>query len=559
MKRCAYCGRVNEDARAHCEGCGEALPGLINPPRPELLPEPAGAPLPADGAEKDAEEFTKHFHAATPRIWVVYSLLGLNALIFLLMGLESSNLLKPNLPALLDWGANWGPLTATGGGWWRLLAACFLHFSLLHVLCNLFALWQAGLLAERLFGNWFFLAIYLGSGLLSSLTALDWHPETISAGASGAVFGVYGALLGYLVRQRGDVPRRVWVSLGQTILAFVAFNLFYGLTQLKVDNAAHVGGLLAGIILGFVAARPLHLTHRLNSTRRTSLQVALIFLGLLLPLVLHAPRSRPKYAGLLNDMGENVARGTDAPRDPAAAAWWYRQAAQRGSAEAEFNLGRQYFAMDSNQPANPVEGVKWFRQAADHGSTNAEIALGLLYYNGTGVPTNHTEARYWITRAARRGDANEQFILGQMYFQGDGVNRDDAAAFNWTLQAADQGLVVAQAQLGAFYLNGIGTETNLAEAVHWTRAAANHGQPNAQFMLGSLYANGQGVARDLVEAYAWLSLAAGSPAPLALAVRETLDALAHDLPPAQMASARRRTEELSRMIKLEQHSPPAAR
>ncbi len=102
---------------------------------------------------------------------------------------------------MLNWGANWGPLT-TAGEWWRILTACFLHFGIVHLLCNMYALLLAGLLAERLFGNWFYLAIYIGTGLASSLTSLWWHPELICAGASGAIFGVYGALLGYLVNQR---------------------------------------------------------------------------------------------------------------------------------------------------------------------------------------------------------------------------------------------------------------------------------------------------------------------------------------------------------------------
>ena len=541
MKRCTYCGRPNEDTQVHCVGCYEVLPG------PETATSVA-PPLPPEKTEKEASEFTKHFYAATRRVWVTYALMGLNCLIFLLMGWQSSNVVHPGITALLDWGANWGPLTATGGGWWRLLANVFLHFTVFHLLCNMFALWQAGLLAERLFGNWFFLAVYLGAGLASSLTSLDWHPDIISAGASGAVFGVYGALLGYLVRQRGAVPRRIWASLGKTILAFVALNLFYGLTQLQVDNAAHLGGLLAGLILGWVAARPLPLPQRQAATRSTGWQLVLAVLALIVPLVAAAPRSSSNYGKLLNNMGESLALGSAGPKNPAAAERWYLRATRLGSAEAEFNLGRRCFDTDSGVTNNPAEGIKWFRQAAGHGSTNAEISLGILYYQGDGVPADHVEARCWITRAAEHGVPAEQLLLGQMYSRGDGTPKDDSSAFKWIQRAAEEGLAEAQTRLAALYFNGEGTETNLVEAARWARAAADHGQPNAQYILGSLYATGQGVPRDAVEAYAWFSLTASRPPPLGPAAGDALTALADGMTPVQLAGARHRAAELTRKI-----------
>jgi TPR repeat protein/membrane associated rhomboid family serine protease len=524
---------------------------------PETTPVPP-LPVPPDKTEKEASEFTKHFYAATRRVWVTYALMGLNCLVFLLMGLQSSNLVQPHVATLLDWGGNWGPLTATGGGWWRLLANAFLHFTVFHLLCNMFALWQAGLLAERLFGNWFFLAVYLGAALASSLTSLNWHPDVISAGASGAVFGVYGALLGYLVRQRGAVPRRIWASLGKTILAFVAFNLFYGLTQLKVDNAAHVGGLLAGLLLGWVAARPLPLPQRQAATRPTALQFALTLLLLAGPLAAIAPQARPEYGTLLNNMGETIARGADGPRDPRVAVSWYQRAAQLGSAAAEVNLGQHYFDPASGEPIQPAEGVHWFRQAADHGSTNAEIALGLLYLTGKNIPADHVEARHWIARAADQGVPGEQYLLGQIYYQGDGLPKDDAAAFQWIQRAAEQGLAPAQTQLAAMYFKGEGTATNTVEAARWLRTAADQGLPKAQYILGTLYATGQGVPRDMVEAYAWLSLAAGGTAPLGTVANHALTRLAVALTPDQLAGARHRANELTQTIAALTHPPLSA-
>lgn len=550
MKECTYCGQALVAGLADCGSCGQTLPVPSAVTAAPVVTEPVTT------ADDDASEFTKYFYAATPRVWATYTLLALNALIFLLMGWQAGNLVHPNLAVLLDWGANWGPLTATGGGWWRLLTAAFLHFTIFHLLCNLFALWQAGLLAERLFGNWFFLALYFSTAVLSSLASLHRHPTIISAGASGAVFGVYGALLGYLVRQRGALPRHIWASLGKTILIFVALNLFYGLTQLQVDNAAHVGGLFSGLVLGWLAARPLQPSHRRALLRPAIIYLAVGVVVLLVPLVAFAPRSSPRYGRLLNDMGVNLARGVSLPKNPVAAVWWYQKAAQLGSAEAEYNLGRRYFNTNSDVAFNPAEGIKWFRTAAEHGSTNAEISLGIIYYNGDGIPADHAEARQWIERSAAHGQAGEQLLLGQMYHQGDGTARDLGAAFKWMQLAAAQGLPEAQAHLAGFYLRGEGTATNVVAAAQWAGEAANHGQPNAQYLLATLYATGEGVPQNAAEAYAWFKLAARSEAPVALAASNILSQLAPHLTPFQLASAGQRVSELTQKIAEYNRLPP---
>ncbi len=550
MKTCSHCARSNDDSRLNCAGCGERLPELAAS-NATVAPATGNAsrePLVGEKLDVDTEVFTQNYSAATPRVWVTYWLLGLNSLVFLTTGLAGANLVHPQLGTLLDWGANWGPLTTTSGGEWRLLANCFLHFTLWHLLGNMFALWQGGRLTERLFGNGFFLVLYLATGVIGSLTALDWHPDIISAGASGAVFGIYGALLGYLVRQRGAVPKRLWRSLGKTIVVFVAFNLFYGLTQLKVDNAAHEGGLAAGLMLGWLAARPLHLPHRSASTHRTALHLALGLVVLLLPLAWLFPRDRPTYGKLLSDMGTSFDLGSGVPKSREAALRWYHQAAQLGSTEAEMNLGRVYFNDDPPGTKNPTAGIHWFREAAAHGSTEAEATLGAIYYDGVGVAADHVAAREWIARAAAHGQAKEQMLLGAMYYRGDGTTRDYAAAFHWIRQAAGQGLGPAQALLSVLYYQGQGTETNLAAAAHWALAAAKNGQVKAQFELGSLYAQGQGVAQDAVEAYAWLGVAISNRVEVTATAKKLQEQLALNMTPEQLAKAHRRFAELVRQL-----------
>jgi hypothetical protein len=124
-------------------------------------------------------------------------------------------------------------------------------------LLNMWALWNIGRLSERLFGHGTLLFLYVASGILASLTSIAWDPSLSSVGASGAIFGVFGSFLAFLSRQRHQIPptivRKHWISTA----AFVLFNLISGAMQPGIDNAAHVGGLLSGFVLGFILARPL--------------------------------------------------------------------------------------------------------------------------------------------------------------------------------------------------------------------------------------------------------------------------------------------------------------
>ncbi|HXB58486.1 MAG TPA: rhomboid family intramembrane serine protease, partial [Candidatus Acidoferrales bacterium] len=142
--------------------------------------------------------FAERLNAVTPRCWVTFTLLTVNSVIYLLMYLVLAG--NFTTTGLQSWGANYGPLTINGGQWWRLLACCFLHGGFLHVLLNMYVLYQVGQLVEKLFGNWFYLLIYLACGICASLTSVWIHPAITSVGASGAIFGLYGALVGYLMR-----------------------------------------------------------------------------------------------------------------------------------------------------------------------------------------------------------------------------------------------------------------------------------------------------------------------------------------------------------------------
>lgn len=135
------------------------------------------------------------------------------------------------------------------GQWWRLITSAFVHLSFLHLGFNAYALWALGPACERFYGRARFVIIYLGSAILSSLASLA-YTQAPSGGASGAVFGLLGALLVFGVKYRDVLPPRVARALTLGMLPWVVLNLGIGFfSALPIDNAAHIGGLVSGGLL----------------------------------------------------------------------------------------------------------------------------------------------------------------------------------------------------------------------------------------------------------------------------------------------------------------------
>ena len=201
--------------------------------------------------------FAQRLFSATPRAWVTQLLVAANAIVFLAMLADGAGLFEANSAVHLRWGANFGPITKEGE-WWRLLACTFLHFGLVHLAMNMWALWGAGGLVERLYGNIGFFSIYLFAGLTGSFASLYWNADkVVSAGASGAIFGVYGALAAYVLREPWSVPKSVLKSLTSSTVAFIGYSIVLGAMFSAIDNAAHAGGLAGGFGLAWLLARPL--------------------------------------------------------------------------------------------------------------------------------------------------------------------------------------------------------------------------------------------------------------------------------------------------------------
>ncbi len=194
------------------------------------------------------------------------------------MGLCGVNLLRPKPDEMIPWGANFWPLT-TNGQWWRLLTCAFLHFGFLHIAFNMWALWAVGRFTERLYGSITFAFIYLVSAVLASLVSVWWDGHNVvMAGASGAVFAVYGALMGYMTVHRKSMPSGV-KAIRQSAMGFVFYNLVFGMMTPGISNSAHLGGLISGLALGAIVARPLNPEERLQRTGPTT------FVGILVATV----------------------------------------------------------------------------------------------------------------------------------------------------------------------------------------------------------------------------------------------------------------------------------
>ena len=202
------------------------------------------------------QDFARRLAAATPHAVVTPALIAINAGVFVLMAALGVAVTGGRPDEYLRFGANFAPLT-TGGEWWRLVTCMFVHFGIVHLAFNMWALWDAGRLTEKLYGSGWFAAVYLFAGVAGGIASMIWSQRTISVGASGAVFGVFGALLAYLVLQRGSVPADVVNRLRVSTSIFVIYSLFHGFAQTGIDNAAHLGGLAGGFVMGLIAARPL--------------------------------------------------------------------------------------------------------------------------------------------------------------------------------------------------------------------------------------------------------------------------------------------------------------
>jgi rhomboid protease GluP len=201
-------------------------------------------------------EFATRLIAQSPKVPVTFALVTINTLVFIATLLAGAEWLVPVGRMQIAWGSNFGPYT-TDGEWWRLFTSLFIHFGIAHLVLNMIALVMFGPLVERLYGSVNYLLIYLLAGIAGSLASISWQPDINSAGASGAIFGILGALLAAQLRAGDTFPIDILRPIRKATLVFLGLSLYAGFKYKGIDNAAHLGGVAAGFVIGLAAARPL--------------------------------------------------------------------------------------------------------------------------------------------------------------------------------------------------------------------------------------------------------------------------------------------------------------
>src|ERR1700678_3604221 len=238
-------------------------------PQPEVLPPVSEYAPPPPRRRRPA-------WATAP---ATYLLLGINCGVFLAMIARGSSFWMPTLDQLMFWGGDRPNNVLVNGEWWRIVTPMFVHVGILHLATNMWCLWNLGLLAEPLMGSFGVLAVYILTGAAGNLLSTfsgwvlygnDWvrfHSTPgfemtavfpAGAGASGAVFGIAGALIVLLKSNRLPLPPLELKRLRKSVIYFAALNLVLGLSisggnlflhsGLKIDNMAHLGGFGSGLL-----------------------------------------------------------------------------------------------------------------------------------------------------------------------------------------------------------------------------------------------------------------------------------------------------------------------
>lgn len=309
-----------------CPSCGKQIPHSSDSDSPkkepvEVLVSPEEQPIRTreiteqvpraatrmpgpDGQPKELLEFLSHLYQLTPYVVVTPAIFVINVLIYLVMVVSGVDWLTPQPQALTDWGGNRG-MEVVDGEIWRLFTCMWLHAGIIHVSLNMFIFYQVGTLVERFLGNISFLIVYLLTGLFASIATLYWNvfenPVVVSVGASGALFGIFGTLLGLMLRSDQTVPKALSRELLRNLLVLLGYNLIFSYMIPEIDMAAHSGGLVAGFLFGLILRNPIRVEAGARRWIRT-LIVTVISIPILTVAILWMPKGATHYFHLRQEL-----------------------------------------------------------------------------------------------------------------------------------------------------------------------------------------------------------------------------------------------------------------
>jgi len=207
-----------------------------------------------DREARQEDAFVQDLTHTTGTVWALYLVIVLNVGVWLLNVRGGVSPLSPTAADLFHLGANSAWAVVRDHEYSRLLASTFLHSGIYHLAVNMVGLWGAGRLLARFYGNAQFLLVYLGSAIVGSAANVHFGSQAaaVAVGASGAVFGVLGALVTTLCLKREMFPKALGARLLVPQGVFLVGIVVYAFTRQNVDNAAHGGGLLAGVVMAFL-------------------------------------------------------------------------------------------------------------------------------------------------------------------------------------------------------------------------------------------------------------------------------------------------------------------
>src|SRR5690349_10326781 len=210
--------------------------------------------------------------AKSPSFPVTIALIAINALVFAIMVLRGVSFFDPTPQQAIAFGADFGPLTFNGQ-WWRLVTSMFVHFGIIHIGLNMWCLWNLGRAAEVFLGRFSYLLAYFASGIFGSIASVYWHPLAAGAGASGAIFGMAGVLVTFVYLKKTPAHLQINKKMLSSLGTFIFHNLVIGASIPGISNAAHVGGLVMGAVVGAL----LPAAGASESSRRTRLSFVVAF------------------------------------------------------------------------------------------------------------------------------------------------------------------------------------------------------------------------------------------------------------------------------------------
>ncbi len=260
LKECPACKKPTPAANSTCINCGTFLPDAE-----------------ATSSEAATEyRFLRALFTRSNPFTMIF--IGINVGVFVLMCLAGGlAVTSVDQEVLRGFGAKQNSLIAEQHQYWRLITSIFIHIGFIHLFLNNYALWIIGQEIEQIYGSARFVVLYLVTGVVGSMGSYIFNPQATSAGASGAIFGLFGVMATFAFKYRREIPEMLSREIRRRVLPVIAINLVFGFSIKIVDNAAHLGGLLSGILLA-LAVPYMRLTEKITPMLWRALQTACLLL-----------------------------------------------------------------------------------------------------------------------------------------------------------------------------------------------------------------------------------------------------------------------------------------